>query len=120
MADNIVSLSAGIEKKKKEQTEKEIEHQRMIDETKAAQLKSLDQIKQLIVDDKMEGFVLIGSSPVGAFLTEIAFPYEMSIETTLAYLGALECVRLELADFGQNLPQMLLDGSLIDPDDEEE
>ena len=81
------------------------------------QIQALDDIRARLAAGDIDGFVLIGHSPKGCFLTEVAIPQTANAIVTMAYLGALEAIRLELADSAQMMPQMINDGSIIDPNE---
>jgi len=112
MSENVISIASGKTLREEEETRK-ADDQARADADKAAQLEALDNIKKLIEQGKLNSFVVIGRSPVGVFLTELAIANNDPTEVVLSYIGAIECLKLELTDIGQTLPQMVNDGSIV-------
>lgn len=83
------------------------------DDARVKQLAELDKIRDLINRGELEGFILIARSPRNVFLTEVALPGAASPTELMAYLGAIECVKLELTETCQVLPQMINDGTIV-------
>lgn len=117
--ENVISLRSG-KPIVKEIAEKTAAAEEMKTGMKAAMLEALDAIHTLVETDALSGFILVGRAPTGAFLTEVALPYVASTEHVLSYIGAIECVKLELTDLGQMMPQMLLDGTIVAAEEMEE
>lgn len=122
MSEKVVSFRTGRPLAEEEATkaanERQIEEatDAALAEHRATTLEALDAIRELIAAGKLDGFVLVGRGGEGAFLTEVALPPIMPGEQILSYIGALECVRLELTDMGQDLPQMLNTGEIVAPE----
>lgn len=98
-----------------------------LDEHQELCLKTLDQIRKLVEEGRLQGLVIIGRDPVTSlFLTETVLSIDATPASEMfAYVGVVETLKLELADYASMAPQILNDGKVIDPwlepgDDEED
>lgn len=113
--DNVISLKTRTPFRE-EEAQKAAEKVEIHSKDKAGQLEAWDNIRKLIEDDKLEGFLVIARSPRGVFLTEVAMPTAGPVETLYSYIGVMGSLRLELEDAATNIPCMLNDGTIVAPE----
>jgi hypothetical protein len=88
-----------------------------LSEAQEALLKGLDDVRNLIISGRLEGFVLLGRDPsTDLFHSQVLLPTAAVPRHKLfAYIGMLDCLKLELSDAAAFAPSVMEDGTILDP-----
>lgn len=119
MSDNVINLGTRktLTEDKAELKKAEEVHEKHLDAVatlhKEDMLTALDQIRQRVEANELDGFCIAGRNPDnGAFLsTAILNTSSTRVDTYLAYAGILGAMQVDLIDLGNNGPHMNTDGS---------
>lgn len=124
--DNVISFGS-----RKPLAVEQAEQAIMVEEAEKAQehaltthqevcLKMIDNIRELVAAGRLQGLVMIGREPTtGLFMTELAMHDQVTPRHELfAYVGALETIKMELADAAAMAPTLLATGEVVDPWDQ--
>lgn len=97
---------------KREQMEAREEH-------RDAMLSCLSGLTRLVQEDKLEGLLIIAREPTSKlFLTDVVMDDRIIPSNDLhAFIGCMETLKIELADAAAMAPALMLDGSVIDPEE---
>lgn len=102
--------------RKSEQDQARSEHQ-------AAMLTCLTGLMRLAEEGKLEGLILLAREPKSKlFLTDIVLDERVIPPNDLhSFIGCMTTLQMELADAAaQSAPALLLDGSIVDPEQTED
>lgn len=84
-------------------------------------IRDLERMIRLVREGRLDQLIVVGSDPMtGNYLTHVALDREIDPVGVFGMMGVLETVKVELSEMGAIAPSMMLDGSILDPWQEEE